>query len=199
MNLFSLLFGGLALALVAATVAALLRPLWRQARGTAAVMAVSVPLLAAGVYAAVGAPHMTVVARAPAGGMAGMAGPAPSRADVEAMALQMLQQLESGQGLGGSVPVAQDWVFVGQALASLQRFADAAQAFGRALALDPNNPQVLADRADALMVLQGGSAEGEPRRLVERALALDPQHAKARMLAARARAGSGTDTGSTTR
>lgn len=179
------LFWLLALALVAGTVVALLRPLWRDARGAALTLAASVPLLAAGLYGSLGTPVATWPARE---AMAGTAGGQASRAEVDAMAMQMLRQLESGQGLGGSTPVVQDWVFAGHALASLQRFNEAAQAFGRALSLDPDNPQVMADRADVLMVLQGGSGEGEARRLVERALRVDPQHAKAKVLAARLRA-----------
>ncbi len=185
------LFWLIALALAAGTVAALLRPLWRDARGTALALAASVPLLAAGLYGHLGTPQAALPLRE---AMASSASAPASRAEVEAMAIQMLRQLESGQGLGGSVPLAQDWVFAGHALASLQRFTEAAQAFGRALSLEPDNPQVLADRADVLMVLQGGSGEGEPRRLVERALRLDPEHAKAKVLAARLRVGSGAST-----
>ena len=49
--------------------------------------------------------------------------------------------------------------------------------------LAPGNAQLLADHADVLAVLQGQSAAGEPTRLIERALAIDPVNLKALALA----------------
>jgi cytochrome c-type biogenesis protein CcmH len=70
-----------------------------------------------------------------------------------------------------------------RAHASRQRFADADKAYQRALELTPDNPNLLADRADLLSLLQGQSAAGEAMRLVNRALEIDPGHPKALALA----------------
>ncbi|HOL37967.1 MAG TPA: c-type cytochrome biogenesis protein CcmI, partial [Rubrivivax sp.] len=63
------------------------------------------------------------------------------------------------------------------------RFADAVRAYGKAAALDGNDARLLVDYADALAVVNDRNLEGEPTKLIERALALDPDNAKALALA----------------
>jgi cytochrome c-type biogenesis protein CcmH len=48
-----------------------------------------------------------------------------------------------------------------------------------AAALRPNDANVLADLADMLAATGNGSLDGEPIQLVDRALAIDPNHVKA--------------------
>ena len=67
--------------------------------------------------------------------------------------------------------------------AALQRYPEASKAYARASELAPTNAQLLADHADVLAMLQGQSAAGEPTRLIERALKLDPNNLKALALA----------------
>jgi RNA polymerase sigma-70 factor (ECF subfamily) len=52
--------------------------------------------------------------------------------------------------------------------------------------LMPNDPGLMADLADVLGTIADGELEGEPRRLVVAALAIDKDHAKARALLASA-------------
>jgi cytochrome c-type biogenesis protein CcmH len=68
----------------------------------------------------------------------------------------------------------------------LGRFPAAAEAYTKALALTPDNPDLLADYADTLGMMQGRHLAGKPLALVERALAIDPKHGKALALAATA-------------
>ena len=49
--------------------------------------------------------------------------------------------------------------------------------------LQPNDPNALADLADAAAMVQGRSLQGEPMQWVQRALKIDPQHVKALALA----------------
>ena len=51
--------------------------------------------------------------------------------------------------------------------------------FERAIALAPGNAQLLADRADLLVLLQDRRSAGEPTRLIEQALKIDPDNLKA--------------------
>jgi cytochrome c-type biogenesis protein CcmH len=104
-----------------------------------------------------------------------------SDADIDTMVRQMTQQLESSPP--GQTADAPAWEMLARAHASRQRFADADKAYQRALALTPDNANLLADRADLLSLLQGQSADGEPMRLVNRALEIDPGHPKALALA----------------
>jgi len=104
-----------------------------------------------------------------------------SNEELDAMVRQMTQQLESKPP--GQAVDAPAWEMLARAHASRQRFADADKAYQRALELTPDNPNLLADRADLLSLLQGQSAAGEAMRLVNRALEIDPGHPKALALA----------------
>jgi cytochrome c-type biogenesis protein CcmH len=66
---------------------------------------------------------------------------------------------------------------------ALSRFRDAAGAFRKAIDLLPPNPNLLADLADVTGMAQGKRLAGEPARLVQAALDLDPRHVKALALA----------------
>jgi cytochrome c-type biogenesis protein CcmH len=62
------------------------------------------------------------------------------------------------------------------------RFADAANAYERALASGhkiTRDPAIWCEYADALGMAQGGSLAGKPRELVMRALARNPAHPRA--------------------
>ena len=75
------------------------------------------------------------------------------------------------------------WALLANAYSALQRFPEASRAYARAIALSPDNAQLLADHADVLAMMQGRSADGEPTRLVEQALQIDPNNLKALALA----------------
>lgn len=67
--------------------------------------------------------------------------------------------------------------------AVLGRFDDAVVAYQRVLALRQDDAQVYADYADALAVTRGRKLEGEPAKLIDQALSLDPRNFKALSLA----------------
>lgn len=97
--------------------------------------------------------------------------------DVQAMVdrLDARLQKEPDNGPG--------WQMLAKSYAALGRFADAAGAYGKAVALLPADAGLLADYADVLAMTQSGSFGGEPVRLVQKALAIDPKHPKALALA----------------
>ncbi len=142
---------------------------------TATTLLLAVPALAIGLYAWLGEPDAVRFAAE----LARQAG--ASDGDVDTMIRQMTQQLQSRPP--GQAADAPAWAMLARAHASRQRFADADQAYQRAIELTPDNPDLLADRADLLSLLQGQSASGEPMRLVSRALEIDPGHPKALALA----------------
>jgi cytochrome c-type biogenesis protein CcmH len=78
---------------------------------------------------------------------------------------------------------ADGWAMLGRSYAVLGRHADSLPALKKAVELRPKDATLLADYADALAVSNGQSLEGEPSQLIERALALDPNHLKALALA----------------
>jgi cytochrome c-type biogenesis protein CcmH len=78
---------------------------------------------------------------------------------------------------------ADGWAMLGRSYAVLGRHAEALPALKKAVELRPKDATLLADYADALAVSNGQSLEGEPSRMIERALAVDPNHLKALSLA----------------
>lgn len=130
----------------------------------------AVPLVAAAVYLLTGDPG----ALAPARRM-------PDAAQIEAMvarlAAKMREQPEDVEG----------WKLLGRSYAVMGRFPQAVDAYAQAAERSPRDPQLLADFADALAMARGGpgqmSLSGEPEKLVQRALEIDPNNLKALALA----------------
>ena len=143
---------------------------------TATALLLAVPALAIGLYAWLGDWDAVRFEAEQAQQAASV-----SDADIDTMVRQMTRQLESRPP--GQKADASAWEMLARAHASRQRFADADKAYQRALELTPDNANLLADRADLLSLLQGQSADGEPMRLVNRALEIDPGHPKALALA----------------
>ncbi|MEP7295994.1 MAG: c-type cytochrome biogenesis protein CcmI [Burkholderiales bacterium] len=75
------------------------------------------------------------------------------------------------------------WAMIAHSHDMLGEFSESAKAYAKLAELLPDDAQVLADYADALAVAQGRVLTGEPRRLIDRALALDASNLKALTLA----------------
>jgi len=75
------------------------------------------------------------------------------------------------------------WAMLGRSYAVLGRHPDALPAFKQALTLKPDDPNLLTDYADALAVVNGRNLEGEPSKLIARALEIEPNNLKALSLA----------------
>jgi len=127
-------------------------------------LGLGIGVLAAAGYLWRGAPR-TPPAQAPA--------PATPQAQLDALLRQLHARTEQ------QPQDAQAWGQLARAQASLGRLPEASAAFERALALRPADAGLLADAADVLAVRQGRRLEGEPLRLLERALQADPAHPKA--------------------
>lgn len=150
------------------------------ARGQHMALLMTLPLVAVLVYALTGNPMAasTLTAAAPEDS---------TRAQTEAMVAQLAAQLtladnSATAGTAADTGSAEAWVWLAQLQAGLQRFAEAEQAYGRALARRPDVPQWLVDRADLYLVAHGVK-DGEAERLVQRALQLAPNHPKALAIA----------------
>ena len=75
------------------------------------------------------------------------------------------------------------WAMLARSYSRLGRHADAVPAYEKAVALNGNDPRLLADYADTLAVQNNRSLSGAPMKLVERALKIDPSSPKALALA----------------
>jgi cytochrome c-type biogenesis protein CcmH len=98
-------------------------------------------------------------------------------ADFNAMVERLAQRQQESPDLTGLT-------MLGRSYMALDRPAEAAEAYRRALQLAPDNPDVLANLADAVGVANGHRLDGEPTQLIERALGAAPDHLKALSLAA---------------
>lgn len=78
---------------------------------------------------------------------------------------------------------AEGWTMLGRSYSILGRFDEAVPAFQRLVALRPQDAQAHADLADAMGSAAGGNLQGEPARLIDKALQLDPRNLKALALA----------------
>ena len=122
-----------ALALCVLAVAFLLPPLWRQARGTALVLAVALPLAALGVYAMLGVP----------------AALDPINVKVPESLDEAIVQLE--RRLAEEPASVEGWVLLGRSRMAQQRWTEARDAFAKAHALLPDEPDLMVEYADAQM------------------------------------------------
>jgi cytochrome c-type biogenesis protein CcmH len=183
MTVFVLL--GVLLAL--ATLALLTRPLWRgprdadappaRSKGLLAGLAFFVCAVTVGGYAALGTPRAVDGTAAVAEAAATGERPEVTAAQIEALIEQLTARSKERPD------EADTWIILGRALALLGRHEQALPALKRAVALRGNDAGLLTDYADALAVVNGRTLEGEPKRLIDRALELDPNHLKALSLA----------------
>ncbi|KGR42964.1 tetratricopeptide repeat protein [Xanthomonas vasicola] len=142
-----------------------LRPLWREARGLAASVAILLLAASAALYWLVGTPGaIEQPANRPA---------APRSLD------EAIMQLRAA--LASNPEQAEGWVLLGRSLSSQQKFAEARDAFARAVALRPDEPDVLVAAAQSRMLADdSGRPDPEATRMLEHALAAQPDHQRAR-------------------
>jgi cytochrome c-type biogenesis protein CcmH len=148
-------------------------------RATTSVVALLIGATAVALYAGLGNPGaVTALQNARTSSAAdGDPNAEVSRESLEAMIVKLEERLQAAPSNAPSN--LEGWKMVARSFAALQRFADADRAYERALALSPDDAQLLADRADVLAMLQGQRAAGEPERLIRKALQIDPNNLKA--------------------
>jgi len=98
--------------------------------------------------------------------------------DLEPLLASLKQKLEKNPGDGAG------WALLGRSYVELRQHANAIPAYEKAVNIIKDDPQLLADYADALAVVNGHKLAGKPEELVKQALELDVNHPKALMLAA---------------
>ena len=74
---------------------------------------------------------------------------------------------------------ADGWRMLAHSYETLRRFDAAVEAYRHLIALEPNNANELTDAAVALGMTLDQDLSGEPERLIDRALAINPNHVQA--------------------
>ena len=143
---------------------------------TAWALGLAIPLVALGIYGFIG----NIQALDPAN-LQARTEAEPTPAEIEAMVSAFAARLEAVPA--NQTPDPKAWEMLARSYAAMQKFPEANKAYKRAVELNPGNAQIMADHADVLAMLQGQSMVGEPTKLFERALVLDPNNLKALALA----------------
>jgi len=137
-------------------------------RRAALYAALALPVVALGLYFAIGNPRgLNPAVRENAMGMQ----------QIEEMVQRLADRLEK------EPDDVEGWKMLGKSYFVMGRFAEAAKAYSKAAIRAPRDAQVLADLADALAMARGQNMQGAPEELVLRALQIDPKNLKALALA----------------
>ena len=153
----------LAALIVLSALAVLLRPLWREARAVALGVAVLLLASTALLYRLVGTPQALDAAAARA----------PESLD------EAIAQLEDA--LRADPRQAEGWRLLAAAYQRQDQPAKARDAYARALALLPDDPGLLAEAAQArALAAPGRQFDAEAVDMLERAVAAEPAHQRAR-------------------
>lgn len=147
-----------------------------RSKRTAWALGLTIPLLAIGIYGFLG----NIQALDPVN-LQAKADAEPTPEQIEAMVSAFAARLEAVPA--NQTPDPKAWEMLARSYAAMQKFPEANKAYKRAVELNPGNAQMLADHADVVAMLQGQSMLGEPTKLFERALVLDPNNLKALALA----------------
>lgn len=145
----------------------------RPSRRLALSLALLLPLASVATYLSLGRPDATQVAAVAAAATDHQVSPEQIEAMVTALADRLKADPANAEG----------WQMLGRSYSALGRYTDAAAALRQVVQLLPGQADPLADLADVLGMAQGRNLAGEPARLVEQALAIDPRHVKALALA----------------
>lgn len=154
------------------------RPDWKLA----AVLLVTLPLAAGLLYYKLGSPvsisipavSPDITASQPTAEHSAMT------SDLEPLLESLKKKLEMNPADGAG------WALLARSYVELKQHDKSLPAYENAVKVIPDDPQLLADYADALAVVSGHQLSGKPEALVNQALKLDPHHVKALMLAATA-------------
>ena len=136
-------------------------------RNVAVVVGIAIPLAAIGLYVQLGNPH-------------GIGAQRHAAADVSSVTADQFQEMTSklAARLHQNPADADGWKMLGRAYRAMERFAEANDAYRKAVALSPKDADLLADYAESLALAAGQSLAGEPTRLLDRALRLEPLNSK---------------------
>ena len=150
-----------------------------NARNTAYLLGIGLPLVAVVFYMSIGEPDR-ITNPAPVGAPPSAASAAPperTQEQIEANVAKLAERLKS------SPNDAQGWTMLARSYSSMEKYSEAANAYAKATELNPKDADLLAEYAFVTGMAEGKSLEGKPTEIINRALKVDPENAKALQLA----------------
>lgn len=139
------------------------------ARALAIVLAIVVPLSSFALYTVIGQPKAMLPQDQLASKDNGEFGVIRSETALQELEAKLAKNPENPDG----------WLVLGRSYAELQRYPDAVRAYKKLVELVPNEAQIWTNYADALAMSNNQSLLGEPTKLIDKALALDPENVTA--------------------
>ena len=129
---------------------------------------VFIPLTAVLLYLYLGNLQGVVAPRHPAADLSSI-----TANDFQEMTAKLAARMQQNPG------DAEGWKMLGRAYRAMERFAEANEAYKKAVEMNPQDADLLADYAESLALASGRSLAGEPTRLLDRARKIDPNSTKA--------------------
>jgi cytochrome c-type biogenesis protein CcmH len=141
-------------------------------------LAAIVTLGGTALYMKIGRPDVpaspALAKRGPAGGEAAPGGEGHPQGDVSAMIAQLEAQMQQTPNN------PEGWRMLGWSYLQTGRAADAASAYGKAAALDPQNPELLSAQGEATVLASSGQVTPAAEAIFRKALSVDPSDARSR-------------------
>ena len=144
----------------------------KASRATAVAVAVAVPLVAGLLYWKLGSPDAFSPIATPMDS-AHQLGPEQVNQMVEQLTARLQKEPDNVEG----------WLILARTQYTMRNFTQAAAAYEKLVALAPDEPELLADYADALAMSRNRDLSGKPTELINQALKLDPTQWKALAMA----------------
>ena len=145
------------------------------ARSTAYTLAIAIPVAAIIFYLQVGTPDSIAN---PAGNRSLSSAPAErTQEQIEANVTALAKRLQTNPS------DVEGWTMLARSYNSMERFGEAAGAYAKATELKPNDADLWAEYAFATAMASGRNLDGRAQELIDRALQVDPENAKALQLA----------------
>ncbi|MDG2524417.1 tetratricopeptide repeat protein [Stenotrophomonas sp. HITSZ_GD] len=159
-------FALIAAVIAVAVLAWVLRPMWAHSRGFVIATVVLLGLGTAVLYGLLGTP-------------AGLRDANASRIDTPRDIDEAVADLRAA--LARDPGQVEGWMLLGRALLGQEKYTEAADAFAHAVKLQPDHPEVLVSAAQARMLAAGsGQADATAIQWLQHALAVQPEHQRAR-------------------
>ena len=148
-----------------------------EQRGVAYALALALPLVAIVFYLKVGNPQAMSPSTAVAPATAENGADGFSQQRIESNVAALAKRLETNPS------DSQGWAMLARSYTSMEKYAEASDAFAKATALVPDDADLWAEYAFAAAMANGRQLQGKPTELLNKALKVDPENLKALELA----------------
>jgi cytochrome c-type biogenesis protein CcmH len=154
-------------------------PALAGARNTVYVLALGLPLVAIIFYLQIGNPKSVaeVATITPGSQSTEMGSGQRTQEQIEANVTALAKRLQTNPS------DVQGWTMLARSYSSMERFGEAAGAYAKATELSPKDADLWAEYAFSTAMASGRKLEGKPTELINQALKVDPENAKALQLA----------------